>query len=74
MPAQYPGDTSEANVMAGRAGYRIVEFAISMSPRAFDSSSASTFEASRLTIRGALVALLRFPGIELRAAPDERAA
>ncbi len=70
MPVHYLGDTFEANVMAGRAGYRIEEVAITMSPRAFGSSSATTSEAFRLTLRGALVALLRFPGVGLREAPD----
>ena len=71
MPVHYLGDTFEANIMAGRAGYRIEEVPIRMAPRAHGSSSASTSDAIRLTIRGVLVALLRIPGIGIRR-PSER--
>ena len=59
MPAHYLGDTFEVNVMAGRSGYKIREVAVSMRPRVAGVSTASPFAAFRLTLRGALVVLLR---------------
>lgn len=66
MPAHYLGDTFEVNVMAGRAGYLIEEMPVAMEPRQHGSSSASTLDAVRLTLRAVLVALLRLPGMGLR--------
>lgn len=66
MPSHYLGDTFEVNVMAGRSGYRIRELAVDMLPRAHGSSTASTSDAVRLTVRGILVVLLRLPNHELR--------
>ena len=59
MPPHYLGDTFEANIMAGRAGFVIREAAVPALARWYGSSSASPAAAFRLTIRALLVALLR---------------
>lgn len=66
MPAHYLGDTFEVNVMAGRAGYLLGEVPVAMMPRQHGSSSASTFDAVRLTLRAVLVALPGLPNKRLR--------
>lgn len=60
FPCSYLGDTYEALISAGHGRYRIHEVAASMSPRQAGVSSASQFRAFGLTIRAALVGILRF--------------
>ena len=54
----YLGDTYEAVVSAGRAGYRIVEVPAMLRDREFGESTASTGSAIRFTLKGLGVALL----------------
>ena len=58
-PSEYLGDTVEALVMAGRAGYRVVEVPVAMSTRAHGSPSAGTMAAVWFTVRVAVAVLLR---------------
>jgi glycosyltransferase involved in cell wall biosynthesis len=51
----YLGDTYEAVVTAGRAGYRVREIPIAMRERRFGKSSASPLSAARNTLRALLV-------------------
>jgi len=60
FPSSYLGDTYEALISAGLGGYRITEVAASMAPRQAGTSSASQIRAFGLTVRAALVGLLRF--------------
>ncbi len=60
FPSSYLGDTYEALISAGLGGYRISEIAASMSPRQAGVSSASQMRAFGLTVRAALVGILRF--------------
>lgn len=59
FPAHYLGDTYEAVVSAGRAGYRAVEIPVEMSPRTHGTSSASTISAIRFLVRSMIVASAR---------------
>lgn len=54
----YLGDTYEAVVSAGRAGYRIIEVPAMLRDREFGESTASTGSAVRFTLKGLGVALL----------------
>lgn len=56
FPAHYLGDTYEAVVTAGRAGYVVREVAVTMSERAHGTSSVSPVQATQLTLRAAIVA------------------
>lgn len=60
FPSSYLGDTYEALISAGLGGYRITEVAASMSARQVGTSSASQIRAFGLTVRAALVGMLRF--------------
>lgn len=60
FPSSYLGDTYEALISAGHGGYRITEVAASMAARRAGTSSASQIQAFGLTVRAALVGLLRF--------------
>lgn len=69
FPAHYLGDTYEAVISAGRAGYTVREIAVAMRDRSHGRSSASPLAAARLTFRALVVAAtgLHFP---LRPAGD----
>ena len=58
LPAYYLGDTYEAIVAAGRAGYRVGEAAVEMSGRWYGESSASTRQATRFVLRAFLTGTL----------------
>lgn len=55
----YLGDTYEAVIAAGRAGYSVVEIPAGLLPRENGESTASTSAAIRFTLKGFGVALLR---------------
>lgn len=57
-PSQYLGDTFEALVGAGRAGYRVVEVGVHMRPRASGESSAGTGAALQYVVRAVLTVML----------------
>jgi hypothetical protein len=59
LPDYYLGDTYEAVVAAGRAGYRIDEIPAAIVERTHGSSSATPFQAARLTVRAFSTAVLR---------------
>lgn len=63
FPSHYLGDTYEALVSAGRAGYTVREVSVRMREREHGRSSASVSSAIRLTLRAAIVAgsRLQFP-------------
>jgi len=73
FPAHYLGDTYEAVVTAGRAGYVVREVSVEMRDRTHGTSSVSPAEATRLTLRAAIVAgtHLHFP---VEPAPPQAAA
>lgn len=58
--SNYLGDTYEAIIAAGRAGYRVREIPTPMGPRAFGQSSASTSLAFVLTLKCVFVYLFHF--------------
>lgn len=68
FPAHYLGDTYEALVSAGRAGYTVREIPVAMRDRTHGQSSASPLAAVRLTVRALVVAAtgLHFPIRPLR--------
>lgn len=55
FPAHYLGDTFEAVVSAGRAGYVVAEVPVSMRERRHGESSASPMAAIAFTLRAAIV-------------------
>jgi len=59
FPTNYLGDTYEAVVAAGRAGYKVVEIPAAMRERMAGESTASIGQSVRFTIKGLVVALLR---------------
>ncbi len=63
FPAHYLGDTYEAVVSAGRAGYVVREVPVTMRERSHGTSSASPVAAIRFTLRALIVAgtRLQFP-------------
>jgi glycosyltransferase involved in cell wall biosynthesis len=63
FPATYLGDTFEAVVAAGRAGYQIQEVGVPMSHRRHGQSSASTVRASGLVFKAVVTSLV---GTQLR--------
>jgi glycosyltransferase involved in cell wall biosynthesis len=67
-PAQYLGDTFEALVASGRAGYRVVEFPVEMRERVAGESSAAGGIALRYLLRAVLAVLLR-TGVRFTPAP-----
>lgn len=58
--SNYLGDTYEAIISAGRAGYRIREIAAPIAPRMEGQSSASTFQASVYTAKCLFNSVLHF--------------
>ncbi len=59
FPTNYLGDTYEAVVAAGRAGYKVVEIPAALRERAAGESTASIAQSVRFTVKGLVVALLR---------------
>jgi hypothetical protein len=59
FPTNYLGDTYEAVVAAGRAGYKVVEIPAALRERAAGESTASIYQSVSFTIKGLVVALLR---------------
>lgn len=59
FPTNYLGDTFEAVVAAGRAGYEVSEVAVEMKDREFGVSSASLSQAVTFFCKAFLVAALR---------------
>ena len=72
-PAQYLGDTVEALVAAGRAGYRVVEVPVALLPRAGGEPSARPWRAVMLTVRVAITVAFGI-GIRLAPCPADEAA
>ena len=58
LPPYYLGDTYEALVSAGRAGYRIKEIPAPLMEREHGKSSARPVKAARLTVKAILSAVL----------------
>lgn len=58
FPAHYLGDTFEALCSAGRAGYKIVEVGVPMSPRQHGSSTATSVRAVGMITKTLLSTLL----------------
>ncbi|MGA1437745.1 MAG: glycosyltransferase family 2 protein [Ilumatobacteraceae bacterium] len=58
LPSYYLGDTYEAIVAAGRAGYRIGETAVEMNERWYGESTASARQAARFVLRAFLTGTL----------------
>jgi glycosyltransferase involved in cell wall biosynthesis len=65
-PAQYLGDTVEALVAAGRAGYRVVEVPADLLPRGGGEPSARPLRAMLLTARVAITVIF---GIGVKLTP-----
>lgn len=59
LPAYYLGDTFEAVVAAGRAGYKVVEVPVPLTERSHGTSSASTMQAARWAARAFVTSALR---------------
>jgi len=59
FPAYYLGDTYEAVVSAGRAGYLVREIPAALAPREVGESSASIAQAIKFTLKSLSVATLR---------------
>ncbi|MFW2382643.1 MAG: glycosyltransferase family 2 protein [Acidimicrobiales bacterium] len=70
FPTHYLGDTHEALVSAGRAGYVIVETSATMQVRSEGESSASSARAFVLAVRSAIVAAT---GLTFRTVPADKA-
>jgi len=69
LPAYFLGDTFEAVVASGKAGYQVTEIPVSIAERAHGVSSASTFQATKWTARALATSLLgMYP--RLRKKPD----
>ena len=68
-PAQYLGDTVEALVAAGRAGYRVVEVPADLLPRGGGEPSARPLRAMLLTARVAITVIF---GIGIKLTPASR--
>jgi glycosyltransferase involved in cell wall biosynthesis len=58
LPAYYLGDTYEALVSSGRAGYRIREIPAPLMEREYGKSSAHPVKAARLAVKAILSAIL----------------
>lgn len=58
LPSYYLGDTFEALVAAGRSGYSVMEVPVQMSQREFGSSTASTRQAIKWSIRAFVTVIL----------------
>jgi glycosyltransferase involved in cell wall biosynthesis len=59
FPTNYLGDTYEAVVSAGRAGYVVKEIPAALRERVAGESTASITQAVKFTVKGLVVALLR---------------
>jgi hypothetical protein len=59
FPVNYLGDTYEALVSAGRAGYKVREVPAAMKNRVYGVSSASNVQAIKFVIKSILVAMVR---------------
>jgi glycosyltransferase involved in cell wall biosynthesis len=59
FPTNYLGDTYEAVVAAGRAGYKVVEIPAALRERMAGDSTASIAQSVRFTLKGLVTALLR---------------
>ena len=59
FPLNYLGDTYEAVVAAGRAGYQVIEIPASMAPRLEGKSSAGPMQAMMFTVKALCVVVLR---------------
>jgi glycosyltransferase involved in cell wall biosynthesis len=66
FPTHYLGDTFEALIVAGRAGYRIIEVPTRIDARPVGSSTANTAAALKFIIRATVVAGL---GLTFRVRP-----
>jgi glycosyltransferase involved in cell wall biosynthesis len=71
-PVQYLGDTFEAVVVAGRAGYRVTEVPVAMSHRGGGAPSAPSLAAATYAVRAVLVAVLGLD-FRIRRCPDPAA-
>jgi hypothetical protein len=58
FPVNYLGDTFEAVVSAGRAGYTVTEIPTRIQDREHGQSSASPWRAAQFTVKAIAVALL----------------
>jgi len=58
LPTYYLGDTYEAIIAAGRAGYRVREIPAPLLERAHGKSSAGTLRATKLTARAFVTSAL----------------
>ena len=69
--ANYLGDTYEALISAGRAGYVVREVPAAMKERVVGVSSASVTQSIQFTLKGLAVALLRLHArVEFHQAPN----
>jgi glycosyltransferase involved in cell wall biosynthesis len=68
-PTQYLGDTFEAVVVAGRAGYQVAEVPVAMSYRGGGMPSAPSLAAATYAVRAVLVAVLGLD-FRIRRCPD----
>ena len=59
LPAYYLGDTFEALVAAGEAGYKVIEIPAVITDRQNGQSTATRLSAVRFTLKGVALALLR---------------
>ena len=66
FPTHYLGDTFEALLVAGRAGYRVAEVPTRIDARPIGSSTANTAAAVRYVLRSTVVAGL---GLTFRVRP-----
>ncbi len=57
FPSHYLGDTFEANVVAGRAGYKVKEIAVPITERQAGKSSSSSGRSVILILRSMLVVI-----------------
>ncbi len=58
LPTYYLGDTYEAVIAAGRAGYHVQEIPAPLAPRLHGESSAGTLRAAKLTARAFVTAAM----------------
>jgi glycosyltransferase involved in cell wall biosynthesis len=59
FPANYLGDTYEAVMTAGLAGYKVSEIPADITDREFGESTASPIQAATFTIKAILIVILR---------------
>jgi len=70
FPSAYLGDTFEAVISAGRAGYTIQEIPVSMKQREHGTSTASTLSAIKFLVRVLLIVSLRIE-VKIRSPRNE---